>query len=350
MADTIEIAGKREPKWVVYGVAAGGAVVAYFVWKQHKASAAASSSASGTVTDPSTGVQYPANGVDPTTGETYSQEIGQYGSVEAADASVSAADTNYLGDSGNLYGTGYSAEDYSTGTYGAGTTVSGSIYTSNSAWAQAVTAGLTDIGYTGTDVAAALGLYLTGLPLTTDQAAIVQAAIAEYGAPPVGSFQVINQPSGNTSSATTVAVPNVVGDSLADAQSAIQAAGLTFSGPSTGSTVASQSPAAGTQVQPGSTVTVTASGSTTTPPPASGSVTVPNVVGMSYMPDAYTALMAQGLAISISNLPAAYAGTAGFSTAGWTVQSQSPAAGAQVQRGSTVSVTVNAPATPQVTK
>lgn len=268
----VTIAGHAEKKWVVYAVAAGGAVAAYAVYKHHKASASASASASGMVTDPSTGVQYPADGQDPVTGETYSQEIGQYGSVEAADAAVQTEQSSYLGNSGDLYGTGYSASDYSTGTYGATTTVSGSVYTSNSAWAQAATAGLADIGYTGTDVSAALGAYLDSRPLTAEQVAIVQTAIAEYGPPPVGSYSIISQPSGNTTSASTVAVPDVVGDSLVDAQATVRAAGLVYNGPSTGSTVATQSPAAGTQVQPGSTVTVTASkaatgGSGTVPPP-----------------------------------------------------------------------------------
>lgn len=318
MADTVEIAGHRENKWVVYGVAAGGAVVAYLVYRSHRASSAAATS-SGTVTDPATGTQYPANAQDPVTGETYAQEIGQYGSVGAADQAVQMESGSYLTNSGDLYGTGYYGGAYSTGTYGSGTTVSGSVYTSNSAWTQAATAGLTDIGYTGTDVATALGLYLTGMPLTTDQAAIVQAAIAEYGPPPVGSFQIIPAPPGSTQT-STVAVPNVVGDTLSDAQSAVQGAGLVFAGPSSGGTVATQSPAAGTQVQPGSTVTVTASAAT---------VAVPNVVGDSQA-DAGSALQAAGLNLSVSG------GTQDPVTA------QTPGAGSQVPPGTTVYVTLTA--------
>lgn len=269
LSGDVSIAGHKEKKWVVYAVGAGGAAAAFLVWKKHKASASAS--ATGMVTDPSTGTQYPADGQDPVTGETYSQEIGQYGSVEAADQAVNAEQSSYLGTSGDLYGTGYSASDYSTGTYGATTTVSGSVYTSNSAWAQAATAGLASIGYTGTDVAAALGAYLDSQPLTAEQEPIVRTAIAEYGPPPVGTYTIISQPSGNTTSASTVAVPGVIGDSLPDARAAIQAAGLVYNGPSQGSTVATQSPPAGTRVHPGSTVTVTASKAATggtTPPPA----------------------------------------------------------------------------------
>lgn len=217
MADTITLpGGKKVNRWMFLAIAAGGSVAAYAVWKNHQNAASVSSStdASGEVTDPASGISYPADAQDPVTGETYSQEIGQYGSVEAADQAAQDGAASYLQNSGDLYGTGYAGSEYNTGTYGATTTTSGSVYTSNSAWAQAATAGLTDIGYVGTDVSAALGLYLTGAPVTSEQAAIINAAIAEYGAPPVGTFTVTLLPSGNTgttnpppSGGTTVTKP-----------------------------------------------------------------------------------------------------------------------------------------------
>lgn len=201
MAD-VKIPGVKKPvnRFVVIGVAVGGAAAAYAVWKKRQSSSAASSSAASgsTVTDPSSGIAYPADAQDPVTGETYAQEIGQYGSVEAADSAASTSQASSLYSQGDLYGTGYGVSEYDSSGYGSTTTVSGSVYTSNAAWAQAATAGLTDIGYTGSQVASALGLYLTGAPVTTDQAAIINAAIAEYGSPPVGSFQVTVLPGGGT--------------------------------------------------------------------------------------------------------------------------------------------------------
>jgi hypothetical protein len=327
--------GKRANKWVVIAIAVGGSAVAYVVYKNHAASSAssASSATSGEVTDPSTGVSYPAGSTDPTTGETYAQEIGQYGSVEAADAAVAQTADSYLYNQGDLYGTGYGGSEYSTGTYGATTTVSGSVYTSNSAWAQAAEAGLTDIGYTGTDVASALGLYLTGMPVTSDQAAIITAAIGEYGAPPVGTFQIITQPNGGTA---TVAVPNVIGRTdLSTAESIITAAGLKAaatgsSGAGNKGSVTAQSPAAGTQVSKGSTVTVTYTVKAAT---AAATVTVPKVTGLE-ADQAQPILSSTGLKSTLSG--------PSFKAGGSTVRmitAQSPSAGSKATKGTTVKLT-----------
>jgi hypothetical protein len=169
-------------------VALGGAGVAWFAIKQHQSSSAASSSA----IDPLTGL--PAsqdNQPDPVTGEAYLAEAQQYGSVSAAEQALSGS-----GLSGGYYGTGGSGLiGTSTGaSLVPANTVQGTAYATNAAWAQAVEAGLTDIGYAPTDISAALGRYLSGLSETAAQAGIVQAANAEYGPPPVGSFQVIQAP------------------------------------------------------------------------------------------------------------------------------------------------------------
>jgi len=167
-------------------IAGGSALAIWFAWKQHKAS-----STSGGI-DPVTGL--PASqdtATDPLTGQEYLSEAQEYGSVAAAEQATA-------GESAVDYGTGGT----SSGSSGTGTdanlvpasTVQGTTYGSNAAWAQAAEAGLTDIGYTSTDVAAALGRYLAGLSETAAQATITQAAIAEYGPPPVGSFQVIQAP------------------------------------------------------------------------------------------------------------------------------------------------------------
>jgi len=339
MADEVELpGGKKANKWVVIAVAAGGSVAAYVVYKNHQKSAAAAASASsstaaGMVTDPTTGEQYQSTAIDPDTGLTYGQEIGEYGSVEAADESAQSAQESELENEGDLYGTGYDASDYSTGTYGSTTTTSGDVYTSNSAWAQAATAGLTDIGYTGTQVSNALGEYLTGTPVDSSDAAIIQAAIAEYGNPPVGSFQIIAAPASTSSSSTsnnppaTIAVPNVIGRTDLDtAESIITAAGLKAaangdSGVGNLGSVTAQSPSAGTQVNAGSTVTITYT---------DNKVNVPQLVGLP-LEDVGKAVSAEGLNYSggQANKPGSIR---------WVV-SQNPKAGTAVAKGSTVSVT-----------
>jgi hypothetical protein len=71
----------------------------------------------------------------------------------------------------------------------------------------------------------------------------------------------------------TVAVPNVVGKTLKDAQAIIIAAGLNYAGPTPDATLAiSESPPAGTQVATGSTVTVV--GSVVPIPPVPGNITI----------------------------------------------------------------------------
>lgn len=258
MANPVE-SFKGMPTWGKGAILIGGAGAAYLVYRHSKnASSSSSASSSGMVTDPSTGQQYPANSTDPVTGETYSQEIGQYGSVEAADQSVSQNEQANLYSEGDLYGTGYDASEYNTGSYGGTTTVAGSVYTSNSAWAQAATAGLEDIGYSGSQVAEALGLYLTSSPVNSDEATIIRAAIAEYNDPPVGSFQIILQPN----KPATIKVPDVTGLDLTHAQQDVGYAGLksTVSGPKYTSgtrVVSAQSPKAGASVASGSTVHLT---------------------------------------------------------------------------------------------
>lgn len=85
---------------------------------------------------------------------------------------------------------------YGGTTGGTGSDQSGAILT-NAQWSNDVLAKLTGTGaYEAGDVADALGAYLAGRPLTSDQQRIVQAAIAVSGKPPVGDFTLI--PGGDT--------------------------------------------------------------------------------------------------------------------------------------------------------
>jgi hypothetical protein len=55
----------------------------------------------------------------------------------------------------------------------------------NAEWSEACVSALTNQGFAGQDVLSALGLYLTGAPMSALQVQIVQAAIAAEGYPPV---------------------------------------------------------------------------------------------------------------------------------------------------------------------
>jgi hypothetical protein len=189
-----------------YVVGAGGLGIGIFAlvahhkktgsWSPFATGTAATSNSGATGTDPVTGLPYTQDSVtDPITGETYLAEAQQYGSVAAAEASVSA-----FGQS-SATGSGIPVNPASPASSGSiNTPVGTSVYTSNAAWAQAATAGLTDVGYSGTDVATALGDYLTQTPVTAAQKTLIDTAIAEYGPAPVGNLQVILQPVSQPSS------------------------------------------------------------------------------------------------------------------------------------------------------
>lgn len=197
MAD-ISIAGHKISPAMAVVFAGGSGIAIWFAVKQHKDS---SSSSSAQSIDPITGLPYAQdNETDPLTGESYLAEAQTYGSVQAAEnavageSSIDYSSASSLG--GGLVGTSTGSDLTPSNEVG------GTTYASNAAWAQAVEAGLTDIGYTSTDVAAALGRYLGGLSETSAQATIVQAAVAEYGTPPVGSFQIIQAPPATTTTTT----------------------------------------------------------------------------------------------------------------------------------------------------
>lgn len=183
----------------------GGSLVAiWFAYKQHETSAAAASTSTSnpSAIDPVTDLPYSQDStIDPLTGESYLAEAQEYGSVSAAEQAVA-------GESSLDYSSEYGAGSGDTGTStGVTTDVPATGYTTNAAWAQAVTSGLTDLGYTASDVSAALGQYLGSLPETTAQAGIVNTALAEYGPPPAGSFTIIlastTGPAGSGTGTTT---------------------------------------------------------------------------------------------------------------------------------------------------
>lgn len=167
----MKIGGKQIPSWALYGGIGVAVVGGVLWWRSRSSGSSTSSNATTAATDP--------NAIDPATGIPYSQEaLGTY----------------------QGYTQGVSGYGYGTPTV-SGTTTVGSAYTSNAQWAQAVEAGLTSLGYDPTAVGAAIGKYLLSMPLTADQVTIVQTAVAEFGAPPVGQFSITatgSSPGGST--------------------------------------------------------------------------------------------------------------------------------------------------------
>lgn len=130
----------------------------------------------------------------------YSKKTKAAATTAPISADTSATDSSTSGlDSTDLYGSDSSGYyDYSTGTYG-GTAPYPSPYgspygyppgsttyvpTTNAQWAQQAETLLVQENFDATQVAIALGKYLTGQALTSDQLSIVQAAIALEGEPP----------------------------------------------------------------------------------------------------------------------------------------------------------------------
>jgi transcription elongation GreA/GreB family factor len=333
---------KNLPKWGQISVVGGGVLVVYLAYRNYETTTAASTSSgtssgtSGDTTASTASAIDPASGlaldsIDPVTGQEVEAEIEQYGSVSAAD-SIYEQDGSLDGfayDDGTLTGSPYSTTT--------GSTETGANYANNAQWSQAAQQGLTEIGYSATDVAAALGDYLNSIPMSSAYASIVNTALAEYGNPPSGTYTIKISPNG-TSSGAGVTVPNVVGRTDLDtAEGLIRAAGLTAtatgdSGTGNKGSVISQSPAAGTSVTSGSTVTLTytVAGSTTT----TASVVVPNEVGRTDLDTAKGEITAAGLKATASAASvAASVGNKGK------VASQSPKAGTKVAKGSTVTLT-----------
>ena len=133
----------------------------------------------------------------------------------------------------------------------------------------------------------------------------------------------------------TVTVPDLIGETRVAADSALARLGLQAQFSGTGTTVNDQSPAPGEQVLQGSTVVLTASTYQAPPPPLPPpqTMTVPDVIGLT--------LAAASNVIGRAGLEVRFSGT------GRTVSHQSPAAGQQVQPGSTVVLTISGSTIPK---
>jgi hypothetical protein len=274
MAETINVPGVGPAKkpLVIGGIAvlAGILAVAYYRHAKNK-SAAAAGTAAAAAQDP--------NAVDPATGLTYGEEAA---GIQAGD--LAGAGTPY-GDTSGIVGYDAQGQPVYSDTVGYGPTPS---FVSNGAWSQAAEQYL--VATTGADagtVAAALGTYLAGQPLTQAQASVVQQAIAFFGQPPQAgsngyppSLKMAEPQTGGTGgsgggglggtnpggpatgvSGGTATVPDVVGRTAGNAHNKIVAAHLVpVADPGQKATwkVTSTTPKGGTRIPRGTRVLITA--------------------------------------------------------------------------------------------
>jgi hypothetical protein len=156
-----------DKRWLIGGIVVGGAGIAYWIYeKNKKAQAAAASTGSGY------GYGYGAYAYG------YGQPGYGYGYGSGAGYGYGAFGGGSVGGAYNAGVPGY-GYGYGSGTGGGTATAS-----TNAQWSEAAVSALTAQGYDGTAVLAALGQYLMGGSLTSDQAAIVSAAVAAEGYPP----------------------------------------------------------------------------------------------------------------------------------------------------------------------
>jgi hypothetical protein len=246
--------GKKVPKALAIGGVAVVGVLAAVWWRNNHSATGTSTGAAATVTDSAGNV---CSAVNPATGF----------------CPGTAEDTNAL--NGTLNGAGGfgdgSGGDSIIGTTTPDQVTNGPPFTTNAAWSQYAVATL-EASDSAIDTGAltdALGAYLNGGQVTAAQHVLINDALAVAGSPPVTgangfppSINVAGSISGGGTGTTVVKVrvPNVVGMRTAEqAEPAIKAAGLV---PSLGggfdahavNYVNSQTPAANTLVNQGSTV------------------------------------------------------------------------------------------------
>ena len=259
MSGTIDIFGKKvKTKTAV--LATGGILIGVIGigWYRNKQAANAANAADAATTA--------ANNIDPATGFVT-------GSAQDEAALAGMAQGTIGGGGGNLgAGEVIGYDGLGNPIYGAGTTNAPIGFTSNAQWGQAAE---TFMGSSGSDaIAAALGKYLSGSPLTPDQVTIVQQALAVEGNPPVagpsgyppsyltGPTPPPTSPPPTGGGTTQVTVPKVTNLKGEVAKDKLQSVGLvddqvpatTPHGKST--IVVAQNPAAGKKVNKGSSVAI----------------------------------------------------------------------------------------------
>ena len=252
----LPVVGKVPKGWLI-AVGGGSVVVLGYVWWRHKQNAAATtaSTAAAAAAAGTSGGQFPPDGTtgnpsdpystDPETGMTYGDE--------------------------QLYGGGFGGGGFGGFGFGGGGTPGSpggggqpgpGSFTSNAEWASYAEQQLMGV-VDPTALSAALGVYLTGRPASTDQVSLIDQAIAIAGYPPVAGPGnnppgIVQGPGGGGGKVT---VPPVVGNNWMNAIHTLTDAGLKPSPAAKPAgardPITAQSPAAGTQVAKGSTVKIT---------------------------------------------------------------------------------------------
>jgi len=276
MDKTISIGGKKIPRnTAIAGAVIAAVVIAAAVHRSRKAAGSSGAAAAGSYPPDGT-VGNPADlySTDPATGQTYGDEQAGagYGGAAGTDAQGyplgSPADLawqNSLGGAG-----GYVAYPV-TGTSG------GPPFTDNGQWAQYVEQYFTGtLGAAPGPIADALGKYLSGEPVTPAQQSLIEQAIAFAQRPPVAGTNgmppsiniTAHHPPPPPPPPAKVKIPHVTGDAYAIAEHKLAAAGLKIhrSQPFIG-VVGHTSPAEGSEVKHGSTVTVFPAGVSPPHPP-----------------------------------------------------------------------------------
>jgi hypothetical protein len=193
-----------------------------------------------------------------------------YGYGSGLGASGSLVSGGYGYGYGGAYGTtgiGGSGSGYGYGGYGTTTPVGTTTYANNAAWAEAAETALTANGVNPATASAAIGKYLLGRNLTSDEANIIAQAIGFANYPPVpgasGYPPAIHQGPAGGQQTGTVTVPKVTGMPYTAAAALLKAKGLAphRAEPDVG-TVTSQDPAAKSTVKKGATVVLSGKGNT----------------------------------------------------------------------------------------
>jgi hypothetical protein len=146
---------KSTKNWVILGAVGAAGIAIWYIMRARSQSGS-------------------SQGVDPTTGIPYAQETSAgYGGYGVAGGGNVPSQFGYFDPTTGQYITGTGSQVVGPGT--------------NASWAQQVEAYLQTVGYDPMAVAAAIGKYLTGQQLTSDQGGIVSAAVGFYGNPPGGA-------------------------------------------------------------------------------------------------------------------------------------------------------------------
>jgi hypothetical protein len=165
---TVPGAGPVKKKWAAAGVGIT-AVIIVIAYARHRGSLSAAPAAGDpNAVDPSA--------IDPATGIPYADEAAGIAAGTLAGYGTS------LGDTSGIIGYDAQGQPIYTDQVGYGPTPT---FVNNAAWAQAVQGYM--VAATGADagtVAAALGAYLNGQPLTEAQASVVHQATGFFGTPP----------------------------------------------------------------------------------------------------------------------------------------------------------------------